>query len=88
MIYEYLSIKLLYGILEQFFKIKKNKNTGHPCTFVLSYMNTICLNDLFDYNKQLEVAAFRTEPKFPNKQNVTELNNESEDLKPIIWIHI
>ena len=51
-------------------------------------MNSICLYDLFDYNKQLEVTAFRTEPKFPNKQNVTELNNESEDLKPIIWIHI
>ena len=47
------------GFLKQFFKIKKSKNTEHPCTFMQSYMNTIyCLNNLFDYNVQLKLTAF------------------------------
>ena len=51
------------GFLEQFFKIKKSKYTGHPCTFVQSYMNTIsCLNNLFDYNVQLKLNAFSHHP--------------------------
>ena len=47
------------GFLEQFFKIEISKNTGHPCTFVQSYMNTIsCLNYLFEYNVQLKPTVF------------------------------
>ena len=59
MIYEYFSINNTMEFLEQFFKIKKSKNTGHMCTFMQSYMFTIyCLNNLFDYNVQLKLTAF------------------------------
>ena len=68
------------GFLEQFFKIRKRKNTEHPCTFVQSYMNTIyCLNKLFDYNARLKLTAFFHYPPTFLGQSLWIFNNFTKE---------